>query len=164
MAPNRCAMAIGRRRASPLTSKTARRLTLDDQAGIMRLYGDLSRRETFPSGGAATDILQRIMTHPGTALFGALEGDALLAMCTIHIMPNMTRAARPYALIENVVSDADHRGQGHARAAMEAAIAHAWDAGCYKVMLLSGSTDGHGFYPKLGFDGDAKRGFTLRRD
>ncbi|MEY1557703.1 GNAT family N-acetyltransferase [Yoonia sp. R2331] len=146
-----------------MTSKpVARRLTLDDQPGIMRLYSHLITNEAFPTGDAATGLLAAILDHPGTSLFGAEAGGQLRAMCTIHILPNITRTARPYALIENVVSDAGHRGQGFARAAMQAAIAAAWDADCYKVMLLSGSSDGHGFYPKLGFDGDAKRGFILR--
>ncbi len=157
-------MAIGKKRASRLTSDpVARRLTRADAAEIMRLYGHLVARERFPEASAAQPVLDNILTHPGTSLHGTAISDQLTAMCTIHILPNMTRAQRPYALIENVVSDPAHRGKGHARIAMNHAIGAAWAADCYKVMLLSGSADGHGFYPRLGFDGDAKRGFILRR-
>ena len=38
----------------------------------------------------------------------------------------------------------------------------AWQEGCYKVMLLSGSvrTDAHRFYESIGFEGDSKKGFV----
>lgn len=47
---------------------------------------------------------------------------------------------------------------------MEAAIAHAWDAGAYKMMLLTGKPRGaRPFYEKLEFDPDEKFGVPLRR-
>ena len=47
---------------------------------------------------------------------------------------------------------------------MAAALAHALAAGCYKVMLLTGSSDPdtHAFYRACGFDGDTKQGYVVR--
>ncbi|MEO1364479.1 MAG: GNAT family N-acetyltransferase [Pseudomonadota bacterium] len=85
-------------------------------------------------------------------------------MVTLHILPNMTQGGRPYALIENVVTHAEHRGAGHGRQVMEAAVAAAWAADCYKIMLLTGQTaQARGFYEALGFSADEKWGMTLRR-
>ena len=147
-----------------MTSETvARPVTVVDLEDVMALYRALSATPDLPGEDVAVHYLDRILSHPGTTIWGAEADGRIAAMCTVHILPNMTRGGRPYALIENVVSHPERRGEGLARVAMEAAIAAAWEAGCYKVMLLSGSVDGHGFYPRLGFDGDAKRGFVLRR-
>ena len=146
-----------------MTSEATRPLTRADADAILPLYADLIQSETPPDRATAMARLDKILSHDGTTLHGALRDGAVVAMCTLHILPNMTRGGRPYALIENVVTAADARRRGHARRAMQSAIDAAWAAGCYKVMLLSGSADGHAFYPRLGFDGDAKRGFILRR-
>lgn len=47
---------------------------------------------------------------------------------------------------------------------MAAALDLARDAGCYKVMLLTGSSnpDTHAFYRSCGFEGDTKQGYVVR--
>ena len=86
------------------------------------------------------------------------------AMVTLHILPNMTQGGRPYALIENVVTHADHRGSGCGRRVIEAAVQRAWEADCYKVMLLTGQrAKARCFYEALGFSADEKWAMTLRR-
>ncbi len=47
-------------------------------------------------------------------------------------VPNLTRGARPYALVENVVTHTDYRRLGFGRAVLRAAMDAAWAAGCYK--------------------------------
>lgn len=80
------------------------------------------------------------------------------------VIPNLTRGGRPYALIENVVTHADHRQRGHGRALLHAAVAAAWEAGCYKVMLMTGSKrpETLRFYADAGFE-QSKTGFQIRR-
>jgi GNAT superfamily N-acetyltransferase len=79
-------------------------------------------------------------------------------------VPNLTRGGVPYALIENVVTHAEHRGRGYGKAVLEAAIAKAWELDCYKVMLLTGSKNPAtlGFYQSVGFE-QTKTGFETRR-
>ena len=80
------------------------------------------------------------------------------------VVPNLTRDARPYALVENVVTRADCRRQGHASACLARAVEIARDAGCYKVMLMTGARDAGtlAFYRRAGFDGGEKTAFVRR--
>jgi GNAT superfamily N-acetyltransferase len=79
-------------------------------------------------------------------------------------VPNLTRGGAPYALIENVVTHADHRKKGYAAAVIGRAVEEAWKAGCYKVMLLTGSKNPATlrFYENCGFVQD-KTGYQIRR-
>ena len=80
-------------------------------------------------------------------------------------MPNLSRGARPYGVIENVVTDAGHRRSGLGRAVLEAALDQAWAADCYKVLLATGSRRESTlrFYEGVGFTRDAKTYFEIRR-
>ena len=126
----------------------------------IRLYNHLVGDRLVASPSAFATVL----AHPGTTVLGDWEGDMARAMVTLHILPNMTQGGRPYALIENVVTHADHRGSGCGRRVMEAAVQRAWEADCYKVMLLTGQrAKARCFYEALGFSADEKWAMTLRR-
>nr|WP_123537767.1 GNAT family N-acetyltransferase [Halosimplex salinum] len=87
----------------------------------------------------------------------------LVASCVLSVTKNLTRGARPFALIENVVTHEDYRGEGFGTQCVEAAVDRASARDCYKVMLLTGSDEAwkHEFYESCGFDREAKTGFTL---
>lgn len=90
----------------------------------------------------------------------------LVSSCDCVIIPNLTRGVRPYALIENVVTRTDCRGKGFASQCLARAGALAAAAGCYKVMLMTGSRQESTlrFYRKAGFDSEEKTAFVLRLD
>lgn len=74
------------------------------------------------------------------------------------------RSCRPYGVIENVVTHAGHRRRGYAKAILRAALADAWTAQCYKVMLLTGRKDEGTFrlYESAGFYRNAKQAFVAK--
>lgn len=110
-----------------------------DLAGLSDLYQHLIADDARPDPEAAGAILARFLLWPGNAIFLGVVGGALVASCTLVVVPNLTRGGRPYALIENVVTRADHRQRGHGRRLLDHATAAAWQAGCYKIMLLTGT-------------------------
>ncbi|MBT8414752.1 MAG: GNAT family N-acetyltransferase [Boseongicola sp.] len=139
---------------------TVRHLDLADTDDALALYAELTAGPTKFDPHAFAVVLQ----HDGTFVFGAERDGQIIAMVTLHILPNVTWGGRPYALVENVITSAAHRGKGVARQVMQTAIGAAWSAGCYKIMLLTSQARGaKGFYEAVGFSDDNKYGMTLRR-
>lgn len=139
----------------------ARPLTLDDFDDALLLYQILTRDPVpVTTDPAAFDA---IVAHAGTTVFGMEHMGKIISMLTLHLLPNMTSGGRPYGLIENVVTDPDHRGSGMGRSVMEAAFDHARKQDAYKLMLMTGTARGAlGFYEKMGFSGQEKYGLVMR--
>ena len=135
-----------------------------DLSTLPRLYRQLQPADNEIADDTARDRFDRILAQPGMSVFLATSGDEAVATVTLVIIPNLTRGGASYGLIENVVTDPAHRKRGHAGALIRHAFQRAWDAGCYKVMLLSGSKDPAtlDFYRHCGFTQD-KTGFQIRR-
>ena len=97
-------------------------------------------------------------------LIVADDGGTLLGSCYLNIIPNITRGGRPYAVIENVITDSQHRNRGVGKALIKTAMDKAWSHNCYKVMLMSGRAEEsvHAFYKKCGFNADEKQAYILR--
>lgn len=89
--------------------------------------------------------------------------DKLVASCLLSITPNLSRNARPFGVIENVVTHEECRRNGFARRCLQTATEIAEEHDCYKIMLLTGSNSEwkHEFYESCGFDKDAKTSFVL---
>ena len=116
----------------------------------------------FFAGVANAPIGPMIMVCELTQGYGLLA--PLMLACVLCIIPNLTRGLKPYGVIENVVTHADHRRQGYGRLVLEHALQHAWSQNCYKVMLLTGrkSEAVFGFYESVGFDRHAKQAFLAK--
>ncbi len=135
-----------------------------DLAGLLALYAQLNPDDPPVDPDIAQFAFAHIRHTPGMTVFVLEQDNHLAATCTLIVIPNLTRSARPYALIENVVTDAAHRTRGLGRTVLQAAITAAWTAGCYKIMLMTGSKrpETLRFYTNLGFTQN-KTGFQMRR-
>lgn len=139
---------------------TVRALTRDDAGQALVLYNELTAGPPTHDP-AAFDV---VLDHPGTAVFGVFDQETLASMVTLHLLPNVLWNARPYGLIENVVTRAELQRRGHGRRAMQAAIDAAWAADAYKIMLMTGQGRGAtGFYEALGFTSKDKFAMVMRR-
>lgn len=147
--------------ASPFAIRAA---SAGDLPGLLALYGELNPDDPALDAALAADRFATILAQPGMTIFIGLAGDIAATSVTSVVVPNLTRGGAPYALIENVVTSAAFRRRGFAGALISHAIAEAWAAGCYKVMLLTGSKDPATlrFYENCGFRQD-KTGYQIRR-
>ena len=111
-----------------------------------------------------TTILSQLAAFPGSAILPAVVKGQPVATCTLIVAPNLTRGASRYVLIENLVTHAAQRAHGHGTALLDATCTAAWQAGCDKVMLHTGSDAPatHTFYQSAGFAA-LKTGYQMRR-
>ena len=115
----------------------------------------------LPATPEIEKLWQGICADPQLHFLGAEVNGALISTCALTVIPNLTRSARPYGLIENVVTHPDFRRQGIATALLQFALRLAWTEDCYKVMLLTGRQDPATlrFYERAGFKAGVKTGF-----
>ncbi|MFF3867966.1 GNAT family N-acetyltransferase [Micromonospora sp. NPDC001898] len=135
-----------------------------DFAQIMRLYRQLQPDDPVLEDGSDAAVFRQILGSPGLHLFVLeLEG-VVVATTYLNVIPNISRSASPYAVIENVVVDASRRGTGLGKQIMAGTLQAAWDAGCYKAMLMTGSRTAatHAFYRACGFSPDVKTAYLAR--
>jgi GNAT superfamily N-acetyltransferase len=142
-----------------------RDLAASDLDHLLALYQHLhDADDPLPARDVVEDVWRELLASPRHAYFGGFVDDALIASCTLTVIPNLTRGCRPYGVIENVVTHAAHRRRGHGSALLAHALAHAWSRGCYKVMLLTGRKDEATlrFYEGAGFDRHGKQAFLAK--
>ncbi|MCL6283123.1 GNAT family N-acetyltransferase [Ruegeria sp. 2012CJ41-6] len=131
---------------------------------MLELYTHLTPNNVPFSLKTAEEIFRKFLVYEGSAiLLGEVDGKPV-SSCTLVIIPNLTRGGTPYALVENVVTHADSRSRGYGKRILDAASERAWDQGCYKVMLMTGSSARAtlDFYERAGFK-QTKTGFQKRR-
>ncbi len=94
-----------------------------------------------------------------------LEADnQVVASVQMAIIESLTHNVRPFAVVENVVTHADHRSRGYASALLMKATELAKEKGCYKMSLETGSNKEStlNFYRKNGFEIDKKHSCLKR--
>lgn len=142
-----------------------RPLGAPDLDALLALYAHLHTTDApLPARPVVEATWQSLLSQPGHTCFGGFVEGALVCSCVLGVLPNLTRACRPYGVIENVVTHAAHRRRGYGQALLAHALDTAWAAGCYKVMLLTSRKDGATlrFYQSAGFDAEGKQGLVAQ--
>jgi GNAT superfamily N-acetyltransferase len=142
-----------------------RSIRLEELPQLLALYRHLHPDDPELSPTPELDAhWQQITDNPLLHYFVADHAGQLVSTCTLTVIPNLTRAARPYGLIENVVTHPDFRKRGLATSLLKLALSTAWDHGCYKVMLLTSRQDEATlrFYQKAGFETGSKTAFIAK--
>jgi GNAT superfamily N-acetyltransferase len=149
-----------------MTLSTIRTATTSDLQDVLALYRHLNSDDPVPHPPAAELAWTAMLTAQLVTVYVAeLADGTLAASCTLVIVPNLTRGLRSYALIENVVTHIGYRRLGLGRAVLRVAMDTAWEAGCYKIMLATGSRreETLRFYESAGFERGGKTFFQARR-
>jgi len=142
-----------------------RPLRADELDALLRLYVHLHEHDLpLPERVVVESVWREALANSKCRYLGGFENGALVSGCTNVVIPNLTRACRPYGLIENVVTVAAHRSKGWGQRLLQEALAFAWAHGCYKVMLLTGRKDPGTlrFYERSGFRREGKTGFIAK--
>jgi len=142
-----------------------RRIQSHELNSLLDLYAHLHvEDDPRPKQEVIEAVWQEALANPRCGYFGAYEHGRLISSCTILVIPNLTRACRPYGIIENVVTHSEFRNQGHGKAVLAHALEFAWSERCYKVMLLTGRKDEATmrFYEGAGFDRNGKQAFVAK--
>ena len=142
-----------------------RRIDPDDLEPLLALYRQLNPDDDpLPPQREVAALWKSMVDDPHLQIFVIEFDGRLVAAATLVLVPNLTRGARPYGLVENVVTEREHRRKGYATAVLQHALEHAWSANCYKVMLLTGSRREETLrvYQKAGFRRGLKTGFVAQ--
>jgi N-acetylglutamate synthase-like GNAT family acetyltransferase len=139
------------------------RLALPEDAGaITALYRQLVNNFVV---SVLPERIAKITQDANTSLFvcdnqGRVCGTALVSLCA-DVMFN----AQPFAVVENIVIDADMRSQGIGGELLQYIEDYCLDKDCSKIMLLSSihREQAHQFFERVGYVGSIKRGFVKYR-
>ncbi|WP_225334810.1 GNAT family N-acetyltransferase [Halomicrobium urmianum] len=142
-----------------VTARTVREGELDQ---LLALYRMLNPDDPELEPDDVADQWPEILSDDAIEIVVVEEDGRLVASCVLSVTPNLTRRARPFALIENVVTREGYRGNGFGKQCVRAAVDMAEQRGCYKVMLLTGTEEEWklSFYEDCGFDRAEKTGFV----
>jgi ribosomal protein S18 acetylase RimI-like enzyme len=102
---------------------------------------------------ASRVTFQRILDNESRVLLVVESTGHVIGTLDLFLLENLTRDGRPWAGIENFVIDDEFRRKGIGRQLLDAAIAIAQNAGCYKVQLVSHETRhaAQALYTQAGF-------------
>ena len=135
----------------------------EDLPALLSLYKELHETDPVPEGAGLDAVWEKILADPNYHILLIKDGDTLAASVSVIVVQNLTRNARPYAIIENVITASTRRRRGLAAALMAEAIAIAKAANCYKASLTTGNKDEgtFGFYEGCGFNREDKTAFIV---
>lgn len=146
------------------TEYSVRLINYEELRGLLDLYRHFDHDDPIlEDSKELKDLWDAIYNDPNLYYIVAEKDGMLLATCNITIIKNLTRSARPYGLIENVVTHKEYRNKGLGKQVIKQAVEIARSKGCYKVMLLTGSKKEEtlNFYRSCGFRDDIKTGFYM---
>lgn len=133
----------------------------DDLQALLDLYLHLHERSIPDDTERLHEAWRAILGDPNHHVVVCEVAGRIVSSCVCVVIPNLTRGVRPYAFVENVVTDAAYRGRGYASACLDYAREIARGCDCYKMMLLTGSRDPatHAFYEHAGYNSADKTAY-----
>lgn len=142
-----------------------RPVTLSEMPAVIALYDQYDKPKSPSPDSETIGTIFKQLHSAGGCVFGAFTDDHLIGSCTFHLCANFSWSGRPFAMVENVIVDRDHRQLGIGRQLLHAATEKARAMDCYKVALMTGAMgpETHAFYRSAGFIGD-KTGYQIRFD
>lgn len=138
-----------------------REVTDTDFNGLMELYTQLHDNPMPDKTPEMMELWKRILDDKDQHIIVAEEDGKIVSSCVCVIIPNLTHNQRPYAFVENVITDEKYRKRGLATDCLNYAKKIAENENCYKIMLLTGSKKEStlNFYRQAGYNSEDKTAF-----
>lgn len=138
-----------------------REITENDLDGLLKLYTQLHGNLLPEKSDTLNQLWSEILSDRNHHIIVYEEKGEIVSSCVCVIVPNLTHGQRPYALIENVITDERYRKKGYATACLDFAKEIAKKESCYKIMLMTGSKEEStlNFYKKAGYNSNDKTAF-----
>jgi ribosomal protein S18 acetylase RimI-like enzyme len=127
----------------------------EDLGRLLELYSLLEGPYTEGkalAGPEAENLFTRILLDPNQQTLVAEDYGEIVGTLVVAILPNLAHGGEPYAVVENVAVDEEHRGESVGSALMREGVARARKAGAYKLALCSNleREESHSFYRSIG--------------
>jgi len=141
-----------------------REIIQDDLEDLLKLYEQLGPNPFVQVDEHILTVWNKILQNKDYHIVVADVDGAVVSTCTCVIIPNLTHNQRPYAVVENVVTDQNFRGKGYATSCLDFAKEIAIKNNCYKLMLMTGSKKETtlNFYRNAGYTDKTKTAFDQR--
>lgn len=139
-----------------------REINKDEINQLLELYTQMNN--DMPTiDDIVLSLWNNILSNENYHIIVALEDEKIVSSCTCVIIPNLTHNQRPYAYVENVVTDVNYRNKGLATACLNYAKEIAFNNNCYKIMLMTGSKRETtlNFYKNAGYNSEDKTAFIM---
>lgn len=140
-----------------------REAELSDLENLIILYNQLIPYQKLTLDNSIKKSFDKINNYPNYHIIVAEENKRVISTCSLIILPNLTHYQRPYAIIENVVTDEKFRGLGYASAIIEYAKKIAIKNNCHKILVQTRSIKKStlNFYINNGFSKNETTGFQI---
>ncbi len=138
-----------------------REITENDFDQLLGLYMQLHDNPFPEKSERVLAVWNSILADENHHIIVAEEDGNIVSSCVCVIIPNLTRGQRPYAFVENVITDEKYRKKGLATACLDYARELAQRKNCYKMMLLTGARQESTlrFYEQAGYNKNDKTAF-----
>lgn len=139
-----------------------REVNENDLSGLLELYTQLHDNQMPNVDADLNKLWKRITDDKDHHIVVGIADEKIVSSCVVVIIPNLTHDQRPYALVENVITDEECRKKGYATAVLNYAREIARKENCYKIMLLTGSKTQSilKFYEQAGYNQNDKTAFV----
>lgn len=138
-----------------------REVTENDLSGLLELYMQLHDNPMPCINIDLKTLWNCILDFKDHHVIIGVADDKIISSCVLVIVRNLTHNQRPYALVENVVTDENNRNKGYGMAILNCAKEIAIKENCYKIMLMTGSKEESTlrFYERAGYNRRDKTAF-----
>lgn len=141
-----------------------RRAREDDFEQLLKVLHFLHSNDIPAPPEQLKSTWDQILRNETVVHYVAESEGILVAACHLVVVPNLTRGAKPYGMIENVVTRPEYRRHGIGTRLLQYVLKEAWSLDCYKVMLMTGSREAgvHQYYENAGFKPGLKAAFLAK--